>query len=127
MKLNDRQFRTAGEWALASDGIQWILQRQRQKNDEISWRPVAFVRSTRDILARCIRERNVPAEHSKQLLAGLPPTFDEWLLGASRGWSGASNATAPSPARAPLRPSPDQRNSAEGESMQWEILSPAAN
>jgi hypothetical protein len=31
---SDRQFVTAGEWALASDEIQWVLQHRRQKNGE---------------------------------------------------------------------------------------------
>ena len=94
--MNDSQFRDANEWSLASDGIQWILQRRRQKNGRTSWRPVSFVRSTRAILARCMREKGVPTADTEQLLAGLPPTFDEWLQ-ASRSWSEAVNA----PPRAP--------------------------
>jgi hypothetical protein len=95
------RFVTAGEWALASDGVQWILEYRRQKNGETTWRPVCFVRSTRDILARCMREKGVPAEHADRLLAGLPPTFDEWLEG-SRSWSGASNAPPLVPTKVPL-------------------------
>jgi hypothetical protein len=41
--------------------------------------PVSFVRSTRDVLARCMREKGVPAEDAAVLLAGLPATFDEWV------------------------------------------------
>jgi hypothetical protein len=99
--MTDRQFMTAGEWALASDGIQWVLQHRRQKNGETSWRPVSFVRSTRDILARCMREKGVPAEDADRLLAGLPPTFDEWLEG-SRSWSGALKAPPLVPTKVPL-------------------------
>jgi hypothetical protein len=41
--------------------------------------PVSFVRSKRDVLARCMREKGVPAEDAAVLLAGLPATFDEWV------------------------------------------------
>ena len=89
--MNDRQFRDANDWSLASDGIQWILQRRRQKNGRTSWRPVSFVRSTRAILSGCMREKGVPTADAEQLLAGLPPTFHEWLQ-ASRSWSETLNA-----------------------------------
>jgi hypothetical protein len=95
-RMSDRSFRDANEWSLASDGIQWILQRRRQKNGRVSWRPVSFVRSTRAILARCMREKGVPTADAEQLLAGLPPTFDEWLQ-ASRSWSETLNAPSLAP------------------------------
>ena len=72
--MTDRVFAVAGDWALASDGVQWILQRRQGGQ----WRAVSFVRSTRDILARCMREKGVEAAHSALLLAGLPDTFDQW-------------------------------------------------
>src|SRR5262249_30349743 len=50
----DRQFAVSGKWALASDGLQWILQRKRSGRPP--WRAVSFVRSTKDILARCMGE-----------------------------------------------------------------------
>jgi hypothetical protein len=99
--MTDRQFVTAGEWTLASDGIQWVLQHRRQKNGETSWRPVCFIRSTRDILARCMREKGVPADDADRLVAGLPPTFDEWLEG-SRSWSGSLKAPPLVPTKVPL-------------------------
>jgi hypothetical protein len=42
------------------------------------WRPLSFVHSSRDILARCMREKGVDVDTASQLLAGLPNTFDEW-------------------------------------------------
>jgi hypothetical protein len=72
--MTDRVFADAGDWAVASDGIQWILQRRQGGQ----WRAVSFVRSTRDILARCMREKGVEAAHSALLLSGLPDTFDKW-------------------------------------------------
>jgi hypothetical protein len=73
----DKQFRVADRWALASDGLQWIL--QRRKGDQ--WRPVSFVRSTKEILARCMREKGTPPEDAERLLDGLSDIFDEWLQG----------------------------------------------
>jgi hypothetical protein len=70
----DRQFAVSGRWALASDGLQWMLQCWRGQH----WQSVSFVRSTRDILARCMREKGCPPEDAERLLAHLPATFDEW-------------------------------------------------
>ena len=82
----DRQFRIAGEWALASDGVQWML--QRKKGD--SWRPIKYIRSTKAHLADRMREKGVPPKAAAQLLKGLPETFDAWLA-AECGLSGASH------------------------------------
>jgi hypothetical protein len=64
-------------WAVASDGIQWILLRRRSRRLG-GWIPVSFVRSTRDILARCMREKGADEDTARFLLSGLPPSFDEW-------------------------------------------------
>ena len=74
----ERQFAVSGDWALGADEVQWILYRKRSQKRG-GWNPVSFVRSTKDILARCMREKNVPDDDSAVLLAGLPETFDEWL------------------------------------------------
>lgn len=73
--MPDRTFACVGDWAVASDGIQWIL--QRRWKDGV-WRGVSFVRSSRDILARCMREKDVDNVSAVQLLSGLPDTFDQW-------------------------------------------------
>jgi hypothetical protein len=70
----DRVFATSGDWALASDGLQWILQRRYGTG----WRNVSFVRSTKDVLARWMREKGVPVFDARSLLSGLPDTFDQW-------------------------------------------------
>ena len=74
MGITDKPFAISGNWAIASDGIQWML--QRKKGDE--WRGVSFVRSTRFVLARCMREKGVDRSSIDYLLSGLPDTFDEW-------------------------------------------------
>ena len=65
---------TSSGWALASDGIQWILERQYRDR----FNRVAFVRSSKDILARCMSEAGVPADTAHELLKDLPSTFIEW-------------------------------------------------
>ena len=82
----DRQFRVAGEWALASDDVQWMLQIKRGN----SWRPIKYIRSTKAHLADRMREKGVPPEDMRTLLDGLPDTFDEWLA-AKHGRSEASH------------------------------------
>jgi hypothetical protein len=78
--MADRIFATAEGWALASDGVQWMLMRrttEKRPNRE-PWQAGSFVRSERDILARCTREKGVGADAMRYLLSGLPSTFDEW-------------------------------------------------
>jgi hypothetical protein len=75
---SERILATIDGWAVASDGIQWILLRQRSRKTGPFWNPVSFVRSTRDILARCMREKGVDERSARFLLSGLPPSFDEW-------------------------------------------------
>ena len=72
--MTDQVFAMAGDWAMPSDGIQCILQRRHGGQ----WRAVSFVRWTRDILARCMREKGVEAAQRALLLSGLPETFDHW-------------------------------------------------
>jgi hypothetical protein len=81
--MTDRVFAMAGDWALASDGIQWMLMRRRT-NTFTGWSPVSFVRSTRDILARCMAEKGVDKATSIILLSGLPDTFDEWKTNTAK-------------------------------------------
>jgi hypothetical protein len=72
--IMERIFATSGDWALGSDGIQWILYR-RWRN---GWRGVSFVRSERNILARCMQEKGADNDTARLLLSGLPDTFNEW-------------------------------------------------
>jgi hypothetical protein len=81
----DSQFRIAGDWALASDGMQWIVQHRRQRADKAAWRPVSFVRSTRDVLGRCLREKGAETRSIQALTAGLPDTFDQWMADTAGG------------------------------------------
>ena len=74
MMQRDRQFKVEGNWALAADNLQWVLQR---KNGD-AWAGVSFVRSTKDILARCMREKGMEPLIAERLLDGLPDTFEEW-------------------------------------------------
>jgi hypothetical protein len=76
--MTDRVFAIEGEWALASDGIQWMLMRRKTRKSGPFWQPVSFVRSTKDILARCMREKGVGAATVSLLLAGLPDSFEQW-------------------------------------------------
>jgi hypothetical protein len=80
--LKDRQIAVVGSWAIATDGIQWILQRYFGHR----WRPVSFVRSTRDILARCLREAGATPDEINGLLDSLPERFqDSTQTGSDRG------------------------------------------
>ena len=72
--IMETKFITSSGWALASDGLQWIL--QRRYGDQR--KAVAFVRSSRDILTRVMNEKGVAPETASELLETLPSTFTEW-------------------------------------------------
>jgi hypothetical protein len=72
---SDRQFAISGK----SDGVQWVLQRQRRVRGAVDWRPVSFVRSTRDILPRPRRSRPPRACSAPvRLLSRLRADFETW-------------------------------------------------
>jgi hypothetical protein len=74
--MRDRHFLQINpHWSLASDGLQWILRRHHTGGVN----NLSFVRSSRDVLARCMRERGIPADDIKTALAKLPETFHAWL------------------------------------------------
>jgi hypothetical protein len=66
-----RQFAVSGDWALGADSLQWILYR-RASRTKGGWSAVSFVRSSREVLARCMREKKCPRDVSARLLADLP-------------------------------------------------------
>jgi hypothetical protein len=84
IRMLDNRFVTAHDWALASDGMQWILLHNHRQDGTGRWQAVSFVHSSRDILARCMREKGCPTEDARDLLKGLPLTFNEWWLAASQ-------------------------------------------
>jgi hypothetical protein len=82
--MADRVFATDGNWAVGSDGVQWILMQRRTRRGVPFWNPVWFVRSTKDILALGMAKKGVGALTARLLLAGLPDTFDQWKAAPSR-------------------------------------------
>jgi len=88
--MTDRVFATTDKWALASDGIQWMLMRRKTRKSGPYWQAVSFVRSTKDILARCMREKGTDERSAGFLLLGLPDTFDEWKAASSKAQGEAS-------------------------------------
>ena len=71
--LEERQIASAGSWAIATDGLQWIVQRYRGNR----WRNLKFVRTTKFILARCLREAGATPDAIDALLADLPDQFSD--------------------------------------------------
>jgi hypothetical protein len=65
--------RSSGNWAVANDGAQWVLWKARKGNSQ--WYAVSFVRSTKEVLARCMREKGTPGDVAARLLAALPDRF----------------------------------------------------
>ena len=100
--MGDRQFVVSGRWALAADRLQWMLQRQYMNKGQPAWHSVSFVASTRDVLARCMRERGCPPADAERLLAGLPSTFEEWA--ETRAQTIAETILVEGEASAPKRP-----------------------
>lgn len=78
---DDRQFRVSGDWALASDGIQWIVQKWAGNR----WRGLKYIRSDKAWLAYRLTTLGVPAADAANLLADLPDTFDAWAAQSVAG------------------------------------------
>jgi hypothetical protein len=72
---DDKQFRVSGNWALASDGIQCIIQKWAGNK----WRGVKFIRSDKAWLAYRLTTVGVPDADAARLLDGLPDAFAAWL------------------------------------------------
>lgn len=81
VRRDDKLFRISGRWALASDGLQWVLLRQKRSE---KWGGVSFVRSTKDVLARCMREKGTPPDDQRRLLDGLSSYLRRMVRGFSR-------------------------------------------
>jgi hypothetical protein len=71
----DRQFRVSGNWALAADPCQWIIQRWEGKR----WRNLKYIRSDKAWLAYRLTALRVPPADAAKLLDGLPDDFDTWI------------------------------------------------
>jgi hypothetical protein len=70
----------ADGWAVGTDGIQWILRRRGgvdRRSGRTVWADLSFVRSTKDILERCMREKNCPSATCESLLGALGSEFEE--------------------------------------------------
>lgn len=70
----DKQYYVSRDWAIASDGLQWIVQKKKGNQ----WRSKFFIRSSRDILERCMREAGAPKEDIHNFAQIVPQTFSEW-------------------------------------------------
>ena len=79
---------TSSGWAIAADGLQWIL--QRRYGGQL--RAVAFVRSSRDILTRVMNEKGLAPDTASELLGTLPSTFAEWPPQANRAVLGKASS-----------------------------------
>jgi hypothetical protein len=79
LRLNDRL-------ALGADDLQWILYSSIRKAPPLfdaplvpgEWRTIASVSSTRDILARCVRESGFGEHTAASAVESLPSTFAAW-------------------------------------------------
>jgi hypothetical protein len=90
---DDKQFRVSGGWALASDGVQWIVQKWEGKR----WRNLKYIRSDKAWLAyRLTKTLKVPPTDATRLLDGLPDSFDAWLE-AVHGVYGKAKLPKPPP------------------------------
>jgi hypothetical protein len=75
--VTDRVFAIEGDWAVGADELQWILYRRRTRRSGPYWQAISFVRSSRDVLARCMREKGLEPGTAAQLLATLQRRIQE--------------------------------------------------
>ena len=67
---------TSGDWSVTTGGIQWILRKRRSLKGTDVWQAVSFVRSSKDIVARCLKEKGCPPEDAAKLLGAIPVRFE---------------------------------------------------
>jgi HNH endonuclease len=91
----DKQFRVSGRWALASDGVQWVIQYRSEGAKH--WQASKFIRSTKEHLAYRLKQM-APLEDAERLLEGLPDTFDEWAAANSKALHDVADGEGPHPA-----------------------------
>jgi hypothetical protein len=108
-EASDRMFLRLGEKAaLGADSQQWILYRGREPKPDKPmpkgglwqgklWTGISFVRSTKAVLVRCIREKGVElSPEGRVALDALPDDFDSWKADpARRGTPVAPKARMP--------------------------------
>jgi hypothetical protein len=80
--MTERQIAIVGLWAIATDGVQWIVQRYRGGR----WRNISFIHSTRTVLARCLHEAGATPAEIHALLGGFHARFE----GEESGLDGGS-------------------------------------
>ena len=62
-------------WALATDGLQWILQRKQGSK----WRGVSFIASSKAVLRRVLREKGVtPTQEANRAVDALLESYSAW-------------------------------------------------
>ena len=75
--------RLSERWVLATDGIQWIVQRARRNRNRkggLEWRAIAFVATDKGVLQRVLREKGAVIDsEGHAALRRLPETFREWI------------------------------------------------
>lgn len=86
-----------GDWAVVADNAQWMLQRFWGRK----WYTISYVRSTRDVFARCMQEAGAPPEVQAQLLEGIPSTFDQWRLETNTSQRGVADGEGSLPHQRP--------------------------
>ena len=81
-------FELSATAAVGADELQWIVYRRAGRG----WNGVSFVRSTKAILERCIRQKGVDVTpEGRAKLDALPASFDLWKAARATA-AGASDA-----------------------------------
>lgn len=62
-------------WIIGTDGVQWMLCRAYKAKGRQYYSPLIFIRTTKAILIRCMRERGMSTTLVVKLTAGLPDAF----------------------------------------------------
>jgi hypothetical protein len=75
MQPDGQVIATSGDWQITTDGIQWIMRKRRSLKGQTIWQGISFVRTTREIVARCLREAGCPLEDAQKLLGAISVRF----------------------------------------------------
>jgi len=71
--------RLSADWAILTDGLQWIVAKATGSGTRRRWKPLAYIASTKAALERVLREEGACIDtDGARAFSGLPETYREW-------------------------------------------------
>jgi hypothetical protein len=77
---NSKPIQLSTNWRIATDPMQWHVQKRKKTKKGYDWKSLAFIGSNKEILLRCLQEKDAIIDKRGQTrLKKLPGTHKEWI------------------------------------------------